>query len=290
MKHESLSLMHNYPKRIFLFFLVALLCMIVGAIAVGAILMGGQTAVAMRIGTVVQDVVMFIMPAVVTAMLVSRTPARLLEVDRMMSPDSLVLAIAALVASIPAMNALVEWNQSLTLPAALSGVETWMRNAEMQAQGAVEVLLGGTSYGDLIVGLLIVAVLAGFSEEIFFRGALQRLIMSGPLNHHLAIWLTAFIFSAFHMQFFGFFPRLVLGGYFGYLLYWSRSLWLPVIIHALNNGLVVYFSWKERGVDGEVASSFDGFGVDSLWLILVSVVLTAATVVLLKSRVVRSCE
>ena len=160
----------------------------------------------------------------------------------------------------------------------------------MQAQGAVEVLLGGTSYGDLIVGLLIVAVLAGFSEEIFFRGALQRLIMSGPLNHHLAIWLTAFIFSAFHMQFFGFFPRLVLGGYFGYLLYWSRSLWLPVIIHALNNGLVVYFSWKERGVEGEVASSFDGFGVDSPWLILVSVVLTAATVVLLKSRVVRSCE
>ena len=53
------------------------------------------------------------------------------------------------------------------------------------------------------------------------------------------IWTAAILFSAFHLQFYGFFPRMLLGAYFGYLLYWSHSIWLPIFAHFINNAIAV---------------------------------------------------
>ena len=171
------------------------------------------------------------------------------------------------------MNALVAWNESLVLPSALAPLEQWMRQAEDAAADQVKILLGGTSWGDLMVSVLIVGVLAGVSEELFFRGAMQRIISSGRVGPHSAIWITAVLFSVFHMQFYGFFPRLVLGAFFGYLLYWSGSVWLSSIIHALNNTLVVFTSWQMRRVSGGDVMDIDKIGADSAIMIVVSLVL-----------------
>ncbi len=282
------QLRYTYPQRILLFFLVTFVCLIVAAIGVGVITYGGMTTLSMRIGTVIQDVVLFILPAVFVAMKVAGKPASLLEVNNDFSVGVLLWSLLAMVFSIPAMNALVAWNENIVLPEALSGLEAWMQSNEESAKKSVELLFGGVSVGDLIVSLLIVAVLAAFSEEIFFRGALQRLLASGPLSSHVAIWLTAFIFSAFHMQFYGFFPRLLLGAYFGYLLWWSRSLWIPVIAHTFNNGMVVYSTWHERvsgvkadSASGGVADAVNGIQFDSPWAIIISMLLTALSLMIL---------
>lgn len=286
---SPLQLRYTYPLRILLFFLITFVCLIVAAIGVGLITYGGLNTLSLRIGTVVQDVVLFIVPAVFIAIKVTDRPASLLEVDNGFSAVLLLLSVLTMVLSIPAMNALVEWNENIVLPETLSGLEAWMKSNEESARNSVEVLLGGTSVGDLVVSLLIVAVLAALSEEIFFRGALQRLLASGPLSPHVAIWLTALIFSAFHMQFYGFFPRLLLGAYFGYLLWWSRSLWVPVMIHAFNNGIVVYSTWHERVlatktdsvVDEMAGSVSDGMSFDSPWMVVASILLTAMSLVIL---------
>ncbi|MDE6065643.1 MAG: CPBP family intramembrane metalloprotease, partial [Duncaniella sp.] len=81
------------------------------------------------------------------------------------------------------------------------------------------------------------------------------------------------LFSVFHMQFYGFFPRVVLGACFGYLLYWSGSVWLSSIIHALNNTLVVFTSWQMRRVSGGDVMDIDKIGADSSIMIVVSLVL-----------------
>ena len=99
-------------------------------------------------------------------------------------------------------------------------------------------LMGTDTIGSIIMSILIIGLLAGFSEN-FFRGALQRLLSTAGRNIHVAVWLTAFIFSAVHMQFYGFVPRMLLGAMFGYMAVWSGSLWIAVIAHATNNSLVV---------------------------------------------------
>ena len=141
------------------------------------------------------------------------------------------------------MNRLVAWNESIHLPASWSGLESVLRDSENAAQAMVQQIMGGSTVWDLIAAILIVGVLTGIAEELFFRGALQRLLQSKFGNKHLAIWSAAFIFSAVHLQFFGFFPRLLMGAYFGYLVVWSGSLRLSMFAHALNNSLVVLNFW-----------------------------------------------
>lgn len=238
---------------------------------------------ALRIGAVVQDLLIFVIPAIATAMVSTRLPARLLLVDNMPRLNMLLLTLIVMLVSVPAMNMLVEWNDSVTLPQSLSAIANEMRAMEESAQKSVELLMGGTSVGSLIVSILIIGIMAGFSEELFFRGALQRLL-SFSLNIHVAIWLSAFIFSAFHLQFFGFFPRFLLGAFFGYLLYWSGSLWLPVAAHVFNNSLVAIVQWLRQretlpvDVDKIGSQTYDS---SEMILFAVSLILTIVGIILI---------
>ena len=58
-------------------------------------------------------------------------------------------------------------------------------------------------------------------------------------DEHVQVWISAAIFSAIHMQFQGFLASMILGALLGYLLVWTRSFWIPMIVHFLNNGLQV---------------------------------------------------
>ncbi len=267
-------LRRGYVARLFQLLLFTLFGLVVAGLLMGVIMrIGGLTPRSLRIATVVQDIMVFVVPAILTACMVTSRPDELLETGRGFRLSDLIMAVVIMIVSIPFMNFVVVWNESISLPQCLHGVESWMREAEDNARGSVEMVLGGTSVGDLVVSLLIVGLLAGFSEELFFRGALQRLLASERLNPHVAIWITAFIFSSFHVQFYGFFPRLLLGAYFGYLLYKSGSIWLPVTVHACNNAMVVITTRCEN--TGSELAGINEYGADSVMLITLSVILTA---------------
>src|SRR5690606_6262686 len=78
---------------------------------------------------------------------------------------------------------------------------------------------------DFIFTFFVISIVAGLSEEIVFRGILQTKLWQWFGNVHVAIWVSAFLFSAIHMQFFGFVPRMLLGALFGYLFYFSGNIW-----------------------------------------------------------------
>ncbi len=122
---------------------------------------------------------------------------------------------------------------------------------------------------------------------IFFRGALQRIMATGGVSAHAAIWIAAFVFSAFHMQFFGFLPRLLIGAFFGYLLWWSGSLWLPVCAHALNNTMALVLEWQRqrRGASVTLDASLSDHPDFASWcIILLGVALAAWMIITLRSR------
>ena len=245
----------------------------------------------MRIGTVVQDMLVFIIPAIIAAMLSTRLPAKLLAVDVKPPFLTTAMAVLTLIVSAPALNLIIHWNESIHLPESMAGLENWFRQMEEAAAQATDIMMAGPSLGSLIVSILIVGVLAGFSEELFFRGALQRLMMATTLGPHLCIWLTAFIFSAFHFQFFGFVPRFLLGAYFGYLLWWTRSLWVPMIVHIVNNSIVVLSEWHTVN-EGGTPGVFDNFGADlsntaDIIAVAVSVVLTVGGLIVIKRLVAK---
>lgn len=140
---------------------------------------------------------------------------------------------------------LVNINSQLVLPESMAGLEAWMRASENQMMELTKFLTDFETTQELITGLFVIGLLAGIGEEVFFRGLIQPKLHLFTGSVHWGIWLTAIIFSAIHMQFYGFLPRMFLGAVFGYLYVYSGSLVYPILAHVFNNSLtvlLVYFS------------------------------------------------
>lgn len=165
-------------------------------------------------------------------------------------PQSMINMVLILsMTLLPVVGMLSSFNQSI-MPQE-GAVAEFMRNLEEAANDILKLVTSQRSSWDLVSNLLVFAVLAGICEEFLFQGALQPLLMKWTKNPHVGILLTAFIFSVLHFQFYGFIPRFMLGVYLGYLFYWSRSLWLPILAHILHNALslLVDFTLQGRGID-----------------------------------------
>lgn len=160
----------------------------------------------------------------------------------------LVLSLLFLLACNPAMELVSRWNMDMTLPESFQGMEVWMRGKEDEMADLTEKLVMVESLEYLLLNLFVMAVIPAIVEEFYFRGALQKIFIRLFKNAHVAIWVTAIIFSAIHVQFYGFFPRMLLGLIFGYAFLWSRNIWVPVFAHFLNNAsvtLIAYFYARE---------------------------------------------
>jgi uncharacterized protein len=198
-----------------------------------------------------------------------------------------LMGMLSIIIMIPVLNVIVVWNAGLHLPDALYGIENWMRASEDSAQVVTDRLLAGTSIIDLLLNLIIVGVLAGVGEELFFRGLLMRIITDvlksrpsavlKPWVMHVSIWTIAILFSIIHMQFFGFFPRMLIGAWFGYLLWWTGSIWVPILAHFLNNAISTLTIFGQH--KGVLTDAPDRLGLDQTWwLSILSLLMVAGTI------------
>ena len=151
----------------------------------------------------------------------------------------------------------IELNQKLALPESMKSIQDWMKKSEDAGAGITKFLTDFKDPSQLIVALVVVAVLAGVSEELVFRGVLQNIALRAFGNPHVAIWFAAFWFSFIHFQFFGFLPRMFLGALFGYLYFWTKNLWVPMFAHFVNNGftLLMVYLYKNKTVGMDIEST-----------------------------------
>jgi membrane protease YdiL (CAAX protease family) len=138
-------------------------------------------------------------------------------------------------------------NEQIVFPKFLQNMETWMRDMEESSKLLLKTLTADSTFSILLLNILLMGLLPALFEEFLFRGTLQPFLAKWFAGKHLAIIITAFIFSAIHFQFFGFIPRFLLGIYLGYLFVWGNSLWLPILAHFLHNTLSIigdYFAQR----------------------------------------------
>lgn len=210
---------------------------------------------ALRLLQLLSSLGIFLMPALALAWLCGTSVKSFLSFRRLADPRAWLLTLLSLLLFSPFITWTGSLNQALRLPEFLAPVEHWMRVQETAAEELTRLLIGrDPSFSTLLLNLLVIAVAAGVTEELLFRGALERVIGRWTSNPHRIIWIAAALFSAFHFQFYGFLPRLLLGAYFGYLLYWGRSIWLPVFAHFTNNALAVIGLSDSRLADNELIS------------------------------------
>lgn len=270
-----------------MFFCACVLCFIIAAFVLALILRNGATPTKMCIATTMQDILMFILPAIITAIVITRRPGDFLMLVKGPGIVNMLLVFLTIIASVPAMNVIIQLNQNIELPESMSAIQQWMIESEQSASESIKLILGNGSINSLIVGLLVVGVMAGLSEELFFRGTLQQIIKSTPVNKHIAVWTTAIIFSAIHMQFFGFIPRMLLGAFFGYIAIWSGSIWLAVAAHAFNNAITFTSMWLLTRSNGEIdldTKLTPELSLSDMPMIMLSIVLTTILITILYRR------
>lgn len=269
------NLKQSTGMRIFIFLVILLISTIIG-LALAA-LFAGDTGI--KIGQGINSTMMFVVPPLVFYFITHKAyPMQDLGLRKLSPPWWLILiGVVLMFVSIPVTTTLTTWNESMKLGGMFQPLEDWLKALEETAQAATEKMLNVNTFGGLLLNLLIVALIPAMGEEMTFRGVLQQ-SLTRKTNPHIAIFLSATIFSFIHFQFYGFVPRMFLGIVLGYMFYITNSLWTSILMHFVNNGsvVVVYYLNNKGLIDVDV----DHFGsTENGWLIMLSALATAGLIV-----------
>ncbi len=269
------NLKESTGLRIFIYLIALLVCSLVGA-AVTMFLMGDITQ--MKIGQGISSAMIFIAPPMILYAFTRHQPMRELGFRKPNSAWLLLIGVVLMFVSLPLTNLLTSWNEKMNFGATFESLEALLQQLEETAGDLTERMLQVDSFGGLLFNLLVIALIPAIGEELTFRGVLQQ-ALTRRCNVHVAVFLSAFIFSFIHFQFYGFLPRMFLGLLLGYLFYYSGSLWTSILMHFVNNGaavVVAYLDYK-----GLIDVDIDHFGATSnVWLLGASLVVTVGLIIL----------
>lgn len=161
-----------------------------------------------------------------------------------------ILATLSLTLAFMVVNTwFIQWNTALKLPTWLHALEMWAQGKEATLQRITTLMTSFHSLAGLGTGILVMGVIPAIGEELLFRGLVQPIFHQLTNNIHSAIGISAFVFSAIHLQFYGFVPRFLLGALFGYIYWWTGNLLFPIIAHGLNNiATLLLLFLHQRGI------------------------------------------
>lgn len=201
---------------------------------------------------VINSILVFIIPAYIIAYISTPDPLNYLKLRAKHNFSNYFMVGIIAVSSIAVINVLAKWNSNLNLPDSMDSLENVIQKMEESAGNMQERMLNVNTIFGLLINIFVIAIIPAVSEEFLFRGVIQRLLRDWIKNIHVAIIITGIIFSVVHFQFYGFVPRMFLGILFGYLLYWTNNLWVPIAAHFLNNAIAVISYYIYYNSDNKV--------------------------------------
>ena len=224
---------------------------------------------ALRFMQISSQLFTFVFPPIAYAFLVKEKPVNALGLKKSKILWVLI-GIAMIFAIMPFNSILAEWNANLTLPDSMSKIESLMKQMQDAATEMIEKFVSVDTIGGLVLNLFMIAGLAALGEELLFRSIIQTSLIKICKNAHIGILIASVIFSFIHFEFYGFVPRLILGMLLGYMFYFSGSIWIPMLMHFLNNGIVVLIYFLNN--KGITSIDVDTFGQTSIPVLIISIV------------------
>jgi membrane protease YdiL (CAAX protease family) len=252
---------------------------------------GSQSTGSLKWFQFLQTFATFLMPPILCAWMwdTNHRPSVWLKLNRTPDWQTFLFAVGIMICLLPGINLLADLNSRIELPKSLDFIEQIMRQMEENAAALTERFLKADNIAQLLLNVGLLALLPALAEELSFRGTLQQILRGEGLRvtgyrTHTAIWITAFVFSAIHMQFYGFVPRMLMGALFGYMFVWTGSLWVPVVMHFTNNAIAVvtYYVVEHSAVSGQLSDKniADTFGAGDTWYIGVLSLIAAIALIM----------
>ena len=194
---------------------------------------------------VISTIFLFFLPVYFFARICYRRPWEFMGLKTSFNTKQVITVLVVLGLTFVFSDTLVQLTNMIPIP---KSWEVKFKAMEAAREIQEKALININTLPKYIISMFVIAVLPGILEEIIFRGALQNILVRWFKGPWLAIIVTAVIFSAIHMSFYGFFVRFALGMFLGMIFYYSGSLWLAILFHFLFNGVqvtILYLSSKE---------------------------------------------
>lgn len=237
--------------KLLMLFFVLFVCSLIGMVVVFFIFGSSGDIQILKISQLILSVFTLLLPPIICGYLWYEKPWRAYSLHKTPSRKLILLSIILVFSISPFINLLGHINEQIELPTFLAGVERRFMEMEDNARELTDQMLAVNTLSGLMFNLVVMAAMPAVGEELLCRGTLLN-VFSEKRNKHVAIWIVAAIFSLIHFQMYGFLPRMVLGALLGYLLVWSGSLWLPILVHFVNNATIVlvsYFGSENGAID-----------------------------------------
>ena len=223
----------------------------------------------LRIAQISSQIFTFVLPPILYVMLVKEKPMSALGLNKVKF-HWILLGVVMMYVILPLNSAFAEWNAGLKLPESMKTLEELMKSMQDAATEVTEKMLNVNNISGLIINIIMIAGLAALGEELIFRSLLQTSLIKICKNAHVGIIIASVIFSFIHFEFYGFLPRLVLGLLLGYMFYFSGSIWVPMLMHFLNNGTVVVLYFLNN--KGFTNIDLETFGKTSTPILIASII------------------
>lgn len=238
----------------------------------------------MKFIQVVNQFALFIFGPIFFAFLVERNWINYFKLNKKPKLNLLLLSSLSIFAILPFVSWIGDINQGMSMPSYLSGLEDWMKSAEDNASRTMLAFLNVKSIWAMIFNVIMIALIPGIGEELLFRGIILKLFKKLTKNTHLAVLFSAILFSALHMQFYGFLPRLGLGLLLGYIFVYTGSLWIPIFIHFLNNAAAIIFVYASNSTE-ILTTDIESFGsTNSIVIAMISLIVVTVIILYLRSK------
>ena len=264
----------NKLERIFILAALLILGLIIGSV-IGVIypLVSGQDVMSLnslRFMQISSQIFTFVLPPILYAMLIKENPKESLGIKNV-SYHWFIIGFVMMYAILPLNNVFAEWNAGLKLPESMSRIEELIKEMYESSAVVLEKLVNVNTFGGFVINLIMIAGLAALGEELLFRSIIQTSLIKVCRNAHVGIIIASAIFSFIHFDFYAFIPRLVLGMLLGYMFYYSRSIWVSMFMHFVNNATAVVIYYLNN--IGVTNIDVETFGQTQLLPLLISIAL-----------------
>jgi membrane protease YdiL (CAAX protease family) len=231
----------------------------------------------------IQFLFLFTIPSLLFSYFSDPEPMRFLGLQAPSNHLYWIMGLLLMVVAYPFVEYIGYLNQKIPVG---ESTEKWMKGLEEEAARQIRFMLKERTPAELVKNLIFISLFAGIGEELFFRGVLQRIFIRMTENPWMGIILTAAIFSGIHFQFYGFFPRFILGILLGAIYWYSGSVWTAILAHFLYDAAVILFVYfNPKLLDNTDATIIQG---QAAQLLIGAAVSLGLTVLLLRQMKKRS--
>lgn len=196
----------------------------------------------LRLMTAAGQILFILLPALIFARLVYYDVGKIIRANQATIKEILLFSVGVII-FIPLLQSyLYIQNHFIHILAENSAFVSSIKSFFDMMNELVEKTYGNLLRADnafeMIFVFVVIAVVPALSEEVMFRGYVQK-SFELKMNPLIAALITAIAFGLYHFNPYGLLPLIALGFFFGYAAYKSGSILVPIVLHFLNNFFAV---------------------------------------------------